>query len=91
MDIAALYLFEEPLRDLSSGIDRRGTRAVSILLSAFPIVILYRLLTGSRDVGGVDDEALIKWAAGTGARSRIWALDFLLLDASNAASPLNCC
>ena len=25
MDIAALYLFEEPLRDLSSRIDRRGT------------------------------------------------------------------
>ena len=25
MDIAALYLFEEPFRDLSSGIDRRGT------------------------------------------------------------------
>jgi len=23
MDIAALYLFEEPFRDLSSGIDRR--------------------------------------------------------------------
>jgi hypothetical protein len=25
MDIAALYLFEEPFRDLSSGTDRRGT------------------------------------------------------------------
>ena len=25
MDTAALYLFEEPFRDLSSGIDRRGT------------------------------------------------------------------
>jgi hypothetical protein len=25
MDIAALYLFDEPFWDLSSGIDRRGT------------------------------------------------------------------
>jgi hypothetical protein len=25
MDIAALYLLDEPFRDLSSGIDRRGT------------------------------------------------------------------
>jgi hypothetical protein len=43
-----------------SGIsDRRGARAVSILLGAFPIIVLYRLPAGGRDVRGVDDEALV--------------------------------
>jgi hypothetical protein len=47
------------VRDLSSDIDRRGARAVSILLGAFPIIVLYRLPAGGRHVGGVDDEALV--------------------------------
>jgi hypothetical protein len=38
VDIAALYLLDEPFRDLSNGIDRRGARAVSVLLGAFPII-----------------------------------------------------
>ena len=59
VDIAALYLLDEPFRDLSSDIDRRGARAVSILLGAFPIIVLYRLPAGGRDVRGVDDEALV--------------------------------
>ena len=59
MDIAALYLLDEPFRDLSSGIERRGTSAVSVLLGAFPIIILHRFLAGGHDVGGVYDEALV--------------------------------
>ena len=59
VDIAALYLLDEPFRDLLSDIDRRGARAVSILLGAIPIIVLYRLPAGGRDVRGVDDEALV--------------------------------
>ena len=60
VDIAALYLLDEPFRDLLSDIDRRGARAVSILLGgAIPIIVLYRLPAGGRDVRGVDYEALV--------------------------------
>jgi len=59
MDVAALYLFEEPFRDLSSGTDGRGTRAVSVLLGAFPVIILHRFLAGGRNVGCVYDETLV--------------------------------
>jgi hypothetical protein len=55
VNFAALYLLDELLRDLSRGVDRRGTGAVSVLLGGFPIIVLHRLLAGSRDVGGVDN------------------------------------
>ena len=57
VNVAALYLLDEPMRDLSSRTDRRVTRAVSVLLGAFPIIILHRFLAGGRKVGGVYDEA----------------------------------
>ena len=90
MAIAALYLFDEPFWDRSSGIDRRGTRAVSVLLGAFPVIILHGLLAGGRDVGGVYDEALVD-------RQRVlafdnefgqWGKSFV---ASNAPTPANFC
>ena len=59
VDFAALYLLDELFPDLSCGVDRRSDRAVPILLGAFPIIVLYRLLTGGRDVGSVDDEVLV--------------------------------
>lgn len=68
MDFAALYLLDEPFRDLSSGVDRRSTGAVSVLLGGFPIIVLHRLLAGSRGVGGVDNEALVY-------RQQVLALD----------------
>src|ERR1700745_3989187 len=71
MDFAALYLLNEPFRDLASGTDRRGTRAVSVLVGAFPIIVFYRLLAGSGDIGGVDDEALID-------RQQVLTLDYEL-------------
>jgi hypothetical protein len=51
MEIAALYLLDQPFRDLSSGIDRRGTGAVSVLLlGAFPVII--RSITGGTILKG---------------------------------------
>ena len=59
VDIAALYLLYEPFRDLASGADRRGTRAVPILLGAFSVVVLNRPSAGSGDVGCITEEALV--------------------------------
>jgi hypothetical protein len=54
--------------DLLGGVDRRSRGAVSVLLSTFPIIVLHRLLAGSRDVGDIDDEALVD-------RKQVLALD----------------
>jgi hypothetical protein len=38
VDFAALYLLDEPFRDLASGVDRRGTAAVEVLVGVVPVV-----------------------------------------------------
>jgi len=81
-----------PLRDDLSCGDGCRAGAVTVHLLGVPVdIVADALLAGPIEGFGLDDDYAGTSGRDTDARSRIWALEFLQLDDSNAPSPLNCC